>query len=58
LLKAWSGNYESADEVIEDVRLAAAKIGITILEDNVDIGKDCEDVFEVKGRALRFKSPI
>jgi hypothetical protein len=57
LLKAWNGDYESADEVIEDVRMAAAKLGINISEDDVDIGEDWKDVFEVEGQALRFKSP-
>jgi len=56
LLKAWNGDYQSADEVLEDVRLAAARIGIKILEDDIDIRENWEEVFEVKGRALRFKS--
>ena len=56
LVKAWTGCYKSADEVIEDVRLSALKIGFTICEDDVDIGEKWEDVFEVRNGELIFKS--
>lgn len=56
--KAWKCGYESADEVIEDVRLAAWNIGMKISRDDVDIREKWEHVFKTKGRALRLRSPL
>lgn len=58
LVKAWKGGYANADEVIEDVRLAASNIGMKISGDGVNIGEEWEHVFEVEDRALRFKLPV
>ena len=55
-MKAWKDGYES--EVNEDVRLAASKTDMKIPGDEVDIGEEWEHVFEVEGRALRFRPPL
>ncbi|KAI4630120.1 hypothetical protein J4E80_001053 [Alternaria sp. BMP 0032] len=43
------------DEVIRDIELAAAEVGITISGDEIDIGEKWEDMFEFKDRKLGFK---
>ncbi|KAI4614544.1 hypothetical protein J4E83_007198 [Alternaria metachromatica] len=43
------------DEVVRDIELAAAEVGITISGDEVDIGEKWEDVFEFKDGKLSFK---
>ncbi|KAI4704705.1 hypothetical protein J4E89_009582 [Alternaria sp. Ai002NY15] len=43
------------DEVIRDIELTAAKVGISISGDEVDIGEKWEDVFEFKDGKLGFK---
>jgi hypothetical protein len=58
-LKAWKDQYESA----EDVRKMAKKMDITVVgDDEVDIGENWEDVFEMVedpawkwGPCLHFK---
>lgn len=50
LVKAWSGGYGSAEEVMEDVRAAAEKVWIRVVGDEVDIGRAWEDEFEVVER--------
>jgi hypothetical protein len=64
LVKAWSGGYEGAGDVMRDVAAVAEKIGINVAEDEVDIGAAWEDVLEVVerkvgfcDRQLQFKSP-
>ena len=55
LVGAWNNRYGSVDEVIRDIELAAAEVGITISGDEVDIGEKWEDVFEFKDGKLGFK---
>jgi len=43
------------DEVIRDIELAAAEVGITISGDEVDIGEKWEGMFEFKDGKLGFK---
>jgi hypothetical protein len=57
LVKAWTEGYNSAEEIIEDVEAAASKMGITVCEDDVDIGQEWEEVFEVRNGELVFRSP-
>ncbi|KAL1798018.1 hypothetical protein ACET3X_004624 [Alternaria dauci] len=61
LLKAWKGEYESAEQVAEDIMKTAEQVGISIVrstveqdddwvqlfKDEVDIGEPWEDVFEL-----------
>jgi hypothetical protein len=48
LLKAWKGEYESAEQAAEDVRKTAEKVGIKVVGvDEVDVGEKWEDVFEM-----------
>jgi hypothetical protein len=64
LLKAWNSEYESAEQVAEDVRRIAETVGIKVVEDDeVDIGAKWEDVFEMvkdpawkQGPSLKFKA--
>ncbi|KAI4619386.1 uncharacterized protein J4E87_007636 [Alternaria ethzedia] len=55
LFSAWNEQYSTVDEVVHDIELAAADVGITISGDEVDIGKKWEDVFEFKDGRLGFK---
>ncbi|KAI4695875.1 uncharacterized protein J4E88_000045 [Alternaria novae-zelandiae] len=55
LFGAWNEQYSTVDEVVRDVELAAAEMGITISGDEVDIGEKWEDVFEFKDGKLGFK---
>lgn len=49
------GRYEDAGEVMKDVQAAAEKMEIKIVgDDEVDIGGEWDDVFEVCGRQLCF----
>jgi hypothetical protein len=49
--------YESADEIISDIKLAALTAGIRVIgEDEVDIGEEWEHVFEVRGREVHFRT--
>ena len=50
LIKAWKGGYESAEDVVGDVKTMAKKIGIVTIGDEVDVGLAWEDVLEVAGR--------
>jgi hypothetical protein len=61
LLKAWKSEYESAEQVAEDIRNIAEDVGIKVVssemevdnnwvkvfKDEVDIGEPWEDVFEL-----------
>ena len=55
LFGAWNEQYSTVDEVIRDIELAAAEVGIIISGDEVDIGEKWEDVFEFKDGKLDFK---
>ncbi|KAJ8110047.1 hypothetical protein OPT61_g7000 [Boeremia exigua] len=56
IANAENGCYDDAGEVMEDVRAAAAKMGIKIVnDDEVEIDSQWEDVFEVRERQLRFR---
>ncbi|KAH7083221.1 hypothetical protein BKA63DRAFT_146653 [Paraphoma chrysanthemicola] len=53
---AMNGRYESAIEIIQDVKAAALQMGIKIVgDDEVDIDDKWENVFEVCERRLRFR---
>ena len=55
IANAENCRYENASEVIEEVKIAAMKIGIKIVGNNeVDIDGEWEGVFEVCERQLRF----
>jgi hypothetical protein len=62
LARAWNGQYESAAEVSEQVRLFASNVGISAVGDEVKIEGGWENVFELIDtgdpftRALRFRS--
>ncbi|CAN9203253.1 unnamed protein product [Alternaria alternata] len=61
LLKAWKGEYESAEQAAEDTRKIAEEVGINVVsstvevgdnwmklfKDEVDIGEPWEDIFEL-----------
>jgi hypothetical protein len=47
LAKVWSGQYESAGEVAEQIKISALKIDITVVGDEVEIEGGWEDVFEI-----------
>jgi hypothetical protein len=55
-VKAWTERYHSAAEVIRDVELAALKMGIKVVGDEVDIGEKWEDVLEVRDRKLMCRT--
>jgi len=55
LVDAWNGRYSSVDDVVRDIELEAIKVGITVSGDEVDIGENWEDVFEMKDGELDFK---
>jgi len=55
LVGAWNNRYGSVDEVVRDIELAAAEVGITISGDEVNVGEKWEDVFEFKDGKLGFK---
>jgi hypothetical protein len=60
LAKVWSGQYESAGEVAEQIKTSASKIGITVVGDEVEIEGGWEDVFEIVdkdswARKVKFK---
>ena len=56
LVKAWTEGYNSAAGVIRDVELAASKIGIKVVGDEVDIGENWEDVLEVRDGKLMCRT--
>jgi hypothetical protein len=47
LAKVWSGQYESAGEVAEQIKISASKLGITVVGDEIEIEGGWEDVFEI-----------
>lgn len=61
LLKAWKGEYESAEQAAEDIRKIAEEVGINVVsstvevcdnwmklfKDEVDIGEPWENIFEL-----------
>jgi hypothetical protein len=64
LVKAWSRGYDSAEQVVVDIKAIAEKVGIVVMgEDEVEISGEWEDVFEkveetprlYHNRTLRFK---
>lgn len=65
LVKAWNGGYESAADVMVDIRVIAVSAGIIAHGDEVSIDQVWEDVFEVvqQGdgpwkRELRVRTPM
>jgi hypothetical protein len=47
LIKAWSRGYDSAEQVVVDIKAIAEKVGIVVMgEDEVEIQGEWEDVFE------------
>lgn len=57
LVNAWTRQYRNANEVMEDVKLHALKLGIIVVKDEVRIGEKWEDVFEVRDGELIFRCP-
>ncbi len=56
LVRAWKSKYSTAEAIADDVRIIAEGLGIDVIEDEVDIGRSWEDVFEVvdtEGPSLR-----
>ena len=48
LWKAWSSEYDNAEEVAEDVRKCAARVGLKVIgQDEIDVGKPWEEAFEI-----------
>jgi hypothetical protein len=57
LNNAMNCRYETADEIITDVKVAALAAGIQVIdEDEVEIDERWEQVFEVRGRELHFRA--
>jgi hypothetical protein len=57
LADAINCQYQNADEIIGDVKLAALAAGVRVIgEDEVEIDEDREHVFEVRGRDLHFRA--
>jgi hypothetical protein len=57
LNNAMNCRYETADEIMHHVKLAALAAGIRVTgEDEVDIDETWEEVFEVRGRELHFRA--
>ncbi|KAH7093063.1 hypothetical protein FB567DRAFT_587509 [Paraphoma chrysanthemicola] len=53
---AMNGRYESAAEIVQDVKVAAVQMGIKVVgDDEVDIDDTWENVFEVCERRLCFR---
>jgi hypothetical protein len=57
LVKAWTEGYQSAEEVVRDVEVAALKMGIKVVGDEVDIREKWEDVLDVRDRELKCRAP-
>lgn len=56
IANAENGRYKDAAEVMKKVKTAASNMRIKIVgDDEVDIGGEWEDVFEVCERQLRFR---
>jgi hypothetical protein len=48
LWKTWTSEYATAEDVAEDVKKCATKIGLQVVgQDEIDVGKPWEDVFEI-----------
>jgi hypothetical protein len=46
LLKAWKGEYESAEQAAEDIRKIAEKAGIDVVSSTVEVGGDWMKLFK------------
>jgi hypothetical protein len=62
LENAWNRKYTTVDEVAEDIKSTASKMDIVVTNDEVEMDKKWEDVFEVietgprpHARILKFK---
>lgn len=53
IVKAWSGGYESVEDVVKDVTYVATTIGISVIGDEIDIGTPWEDVLGVVDEKTR-----
>jgi hypothetical protein len=57
LIKAMKCQYENADKIMKDIKLAALAAGVRVIdEDEVEIDEEWEQVFEVRGRELHFRA--
>ncbi|CAN9280107.1 unnamed protein product [Alternaria alternata] len=46
LLKAWKGEYESAEQAAEDIRKIAEEVGINVVSSTVEVGDDWMKLFK------------
>jgi hypothetical protein len=57
LINAMKSRYESADEIIADIKLVALTAGVRIIdEDEVAIDEEWEHVFEARGTELHLRA--
>jgi hypothetical protein len=56
LVDATEGRFESADEVVKAVKIAASRAGILVVGgDEVSFNEKWEDAFEARGKELHFR---
>lgn len=59
LANALESRFQSADKVMELVKVAASQIGISVMnDDEVDIGNKWENLFEIHDQRLCFREQM